>query len=539
MVIFSVWPSVSRGIDRVTLSSISNMNHQFLLSVALAISGASSALGQAATSSSDPLGEFLGTLSSAVDVISSANAKATAASGSSSSSPATTSASPTSQAPVASSSSAPAQHGLSSHNKLIIAIVCAIVGVLLLAAILGLCCCLCYRRRLHRKERKMAARDNEKAHIHPTPAGPLNPGRTYTPLNQHGHTSSMETQPRVPLAAAAAQSDIQHPAHRQQNPFVPVPPSPRKGAYSSGGLTDTTAHDPYVAGPHESYDAMTNHHKSYNTTGPHDSYSTGPHDSYATAPLIAETQPLRLSTQQPRSRSNSRPSSTVLPKSATADRPSTPFGLTGIGQPYEDMHVHVLQTERPSRELQQSLQNREPIQRYHTPPLIPSRSPHRRSNVFADSSYQSNSSSNTNSGSGDDWRRSQVGPGAQTATVPPWEQRQNRYSNRAANAGLPAPPVPWDDQSDPQRRHSGNGSSSSSGDGNGNVPHDRRGSRSPATSINGQPRRLRFSDLQAPETGTGTGTGPLPHANTNSNSNAHYDAWDDRYQYSQGVGEAL
>lgn len=329
--------------------------------------------------------------------------------------------------------------------------------------------------------------------------------------------------------ASAAQTNMhQHPAHRHQNPFVPVPPSPRKGAYSSGGLTDTTAYDPYVAKPHESYNALAGHHKPHNSMGPHDSYSTGPHDSYATAPLIAETQPLRISTQHPRSRSNSRPSSAVLPKSTTADRPSTPFGLAGIGQPYDDMHVHVLQTEEPSRELQQSLHNREPIQRYHTPPQVPSRSPHRRSNAFVDSSYQSSSSSNTNSGSGDEWRRSQIGAGAQPVNTRSREQRQNRYSDSAAGAGLPTPSVPWDDQP----YHAGNNSRSSSGDGIGvSQPHHHHRSQSPATSINGQPRRLRFSDLQAPDHGTTSS----PHISTNTNN----DTWNDHHQYSHGVGEAL
>lgn len=502
------------------------MNRQLLLSAAMALSGASSVLGQATTSSTDPLGQFLGTLNSAVGVISSANAQATAPSGSSSSSPANTSASPT-PAP----STPPTHHGLSNGTKLIIAIVCAVVGAFLLAAILGLCCCLLARRRRHRKEKAVKVNDNEKASAYVAPAKPLNPGRTYTPVNQNGHIASIDAQQRVPMMTPVAQPNSnQHPAHRHLNPFVPVPPSPRKGAYSSGGLTDSTAHDHYTTGPRDSYNTATNE-KLYGLTGPHDSYSTGPHDSYATAPLIAPTQPLRTSTQQPRSRSNSRPSSAALPKSANAERPSTPFGLASIGQPYDDMHVHVLQTEHPSKELQQSLRNREPIQRYHTPPLVPSRSPHRQSIAYADSSYQSSSSSNTNSGSGEEWRRSQIGAGGQTANIPPWEQRQNRFSDGTAGAGLDAPPVPWDDQPNRQRGQSGSYSRSSSGDGNGNgnghiLPHDRRGSSSPATSINGQPRRLRFSDLQANDYRNGIS----PH--TSADYQAHQ-------RHSQGVGEAL
>lgn len=522
--------------------SIPMMNCHFLLPLAWTLFGASNVLGQATSSSPDALSQFLGDLHSAVGVISSASATAT-------STPASVSASPTSQ-PSASSSAAPGHHGLSNRSKLIIAVVCAIVGALLLAAILGVCCCLLYRRRLRRKERIIAANDDEKAGIHSKPEPPLNPGRTYTPLNQHGHTASMESQPRGHAMPLTVQTNThQHPAHRHQNPFIPVPPSPRKAVYSSGGLTDATAHDPHVAGPHESYSTTNGHYKPYNNTGPHDSYNTGPHESYATAPLMAETQPLRISTQQPRSRSNSRPSSGVLPRSAT-DRPSTPFGLASIGQPYDDMHVHVLQTEHPSRELQQSLQNREPIQRYHTPPLVPSRSP-RRSMAFADSSYQSNSSSNTNStSSGEEWQRAQTNAGLNPTTIPPWQQRQNRYSDSATGAGLPTPPVPWDDDPHQQRRHSGNGSNSRSssgdviitgnGNGNGNgVSHDRRGSRSPATSINGQPRRLRFSDLQA-SSEHGSAAAPGAGATTASpHASAGYDAWGEHNRYSQGVGEAL
>ena len=54
------------------------------------------------------------------------------------------------------------------------------------------------------------------------------------------------------------------------------------------------------------------------------------------------------------------------------------------------------------------------------------------------------------------------------------------------------------------------------GAGSGYVEGARRNSRSPATSINGQPRRLRFSDLTAEDVGNGGA-----------------------YRHSQGVGEAL
>lgn len=64
----------------------------------------------------------------------------------------------------------------------------------------------------------------------------------------------------------------------------------------------------------------------------------------------------------------------------------------------------------------------------------------------------------------------------------------------------------------------GNGNGNGSGT-NGYVGQARRSSGSPATSINGQPRRLRFSDLQAGDVGYGNGNGG--------------------YRHGQGVGEAL
>lgn len=479
------------------------MQYRLFLPVAIAVSSATRALGQdAASTSTAGLDHFLGIANSAVSVINSANAKATAIAGSASSSPATASASPTSQAPATSSSAAAGKHPSHSTRNLIIAVVCAVVGALLIAILLGICCCLMRRRRRHRKEQRAMDDEREKTDLNATAAQPLNPGRTYTPLNQHGHTSNMEQSPTFPrMAVAATPNTQQHPAHRDQNPFVPMPPSPRKGAYSSGGLTDTTAHDPYVAG-------LRNSHNTTNTltpnanSGQHNSYSTtGPHDSYATAPLMSETHPLQSPMQ------NSRPSSTALPVTPSADRPSTPFGLSGIGKPYEDMHVHVLQTESPSRELLQSTHAHDPVPRYHTPPLVPSRSPHRRSAAFADS-YQSStntSTSATNSGSGEDWHRAQ-------GTLPPWEQRQNRYSDSSTGAGLPTPPVPWDDDRYTKRRSSRSPRTSMSN-------ADRQTSGSPARSLNGQSRRLRFSDVQS------------GHAREN-------EVWDGR-EHTHGVGEAL
>ncbi|KAL8674548.1 MAG: hypothetical protein Q9168_001066 [Polycauliona sp. 1 TL-2023] len=327
--------------------------------------------------------------------------------------------------------------------------------------------------------------------------------------------------------AAKAPNMQQHPALRNNsntdNPFVPVPPSPRRQAPNShAGLTDGT-----VPGP-------------------------SPY-------VVPDAQRLH----KPRSRSNSRPrngSNPILPATNTNSRPSTPFGLSGIGKPYEDMHVHILQNDHPSHDLRQSLQHREPIaspppdpiQRYNTPPMGPashnplSQHPNRSStasasnyntstgnnvNTAATHSTVSSNSSTEGSTSADDWRYNKASTAF--AGVPPWEQRQHRYSNSpsssARNNDMPAaPPIPWDDrearyqspshsprQSRDWKRGSGNATPTGT-TGSGYVEGARRNSRSPATSINGQPRRLRFSDLTAEDVGS-------PGV----------------YRHSQGVGEAL
>lgn len=86
-----------------------------------------------------------------------------------------------------------------------------------------------------------------------------------------------------------------------------------------------------------------------------------------------------------------------------------------------------------------------------------------------------------------------------TAPPIPWEERQARYDSPSHSPRQ---------SRDYRPNGSGNGTA-------GYVEGARRNSRSPATSINGQPRRLRFSDLQAEDMGQGN------------------------YRHNQGVGEAL
>ncbi|KAL8835577.1 MAG: hypothetical protein Q9170_003261 [Blastenia crenularia] len=454
----------------------------------------------AQSSSTNVLNQFIGAVNTAAAVINSANAKETTASSSSSS--------PSSPTPAAASSASPsaaAHHSGINHTTLIVAIVCAVIGALLIALLLGLCCwCLARRRRRRRNQTHLAIDDEVKTW---RSNEPKNPGRDYSP-HRNSRVTSMEQQPMIPPAAKVPNMQ-QHPTlrnHNAENPFVPVPPSPRRQAPNSrAGLTDGTVPGaaPYV---------------------------------------LPEPQVLHKA----RSRSSSRPRATsnpALPKTNTMSRPSTPFGLSGVGKPYEDMHVHVLQTESPSRELRQSLINRdpivsppiEPIHRYDTPPAVTSRSPYRHSTASvpsnnnihtATNSIAGETSSTEGSTSADDWRYNKA---SDFANIPPWEQRQHRYSNSphssTGNAyNMTAPPIPWEERQarhdspshSPRQsrdfRHSGNGQGNGIA---GYVEGGRRNSRSPATSINGQPRRLRFSDLQADDMGYGG------------------------YRHSQGVGEAL
>ncbi|KAL8859404.1 MAG: hypothetical protein Q9178_004082 [Gyalolechia marmorata] len=466
-----------------------------------------------ATTTVNPLNDFLGSVNSAAADINAQNAKETPASP-----PAPTSATPA--AATSASPSAAAGHSGVSRTTLIVAVVCGIIGALIIGLLIGLCCwCLARRRRRQRRNSTQQPADEEvktwRSHE------PKQPGRDYSP-HRNSHLV-MEQQPMIPPAAKAPDMQQQHPAHRNnnaENPFVPVPPSPRRQAPNSrAGLTDGTVPGaaPYV--------------------------------------LPAESQRL----YKPRSRSGSRPrtaSNPALPMTNTTSRPSTPFGLSGIGQPYEDMHVHVLQTDHPSHELRQSLPQRdpilsppsEPIHRYDTPPMGTishnplAQQPNRSSTASASNNYNNNLNNNTGatnstadtsstegSTSADDWRYNKAT--TTFAGIPPWEQRQHRYSNSPSGSAhhhtdIPAaPPIPWSDRE--ARNQSPSHSPRQSRDGisggggvtptnGGYVEGARRNSRSPATSINGQPRRLRFSDLTAEDVGNGGA-----------------------YRHSQGVGEAL
>ena len=315
----------------------------------------------------------------------------------------------------------------------------------------------------------------------------------------------MEEQPMMAPAVAPrghTPNLDHHPAYRHENPFVPVPPSPRRTAPNSrSGLTDGT-----IAGG----------------------------KPYITPVRDPEKQRLR---SRSRSHSQSRLNGEDrLPTHNTADRPPTPFGLSGIGQPYEDMHVHVLQHDPPSKELRQSLNNRDTLSSvqhgltagYSTPPEVPSRSP-RRSGQYTDSPYNTSSETGSYTDNGSDDYHAFYAPATSMPHDQPYSNHPrtqpqlmtqpqhpsklpHRYSHSPTT--IEAPPTPWTQDVTAQRRQSPTRPSAEW------AESGRRASRSPATSINGQPRRLRFSDLQATPTSTGHG------------------GWEERYGPT-GVGEAL
>ena len=525
------------------------MQRQILLSAAIGLFSVAEVAGQAATTTSNPLNNFIGAAGAAASQISSANAAQAAKTSSSSTSSSTP---PTPPPPAATTSAAAGSSGLSEGAKIGIIVGCIVAAILLLAVIAGICCCL-VRSRRRRKRRAAEPIEGEGS---PKPwKSPINPGRHYSNYSpaQRGQVP-MEQSPTVPLMAAAATdhhshsekppSLSQHPAMRQpQNPFVPVPPNPRRTEpnHHHSGVTDGLIAS---AGAGAGAGAISHHH----------------HHDRSRSSDKRESQP------------------GALPTHNDPNRPPTPFGLSGfgtpanqpvhqeragsppyngIGQPYDDMHVHVLQTDAPSRELRHSLNKHEagtfpttmyedpnhPKYRnsrgYSTPPEVPSRSPNRqqRAGMFADSSYDSSLSATTDSNSsGERYQRQSApyGP-AQRESVQPWQQHQQRFSDTpsaSAQMGIAAPPIPWEDSDYNQNRRQSHSPRQSG-------QYNRRSSRSPATSINGQPRRLRFEDLQAGDVGTAHqgGFNVVPaHGHTPHDS---YDGYGYNQRWSQGVGEAL
>ena len=621
----------------------------------------------AAQDTQPAINSYIGLVQSAAGVINSANSRDAATRTTSSSSAPSTPAAATS-APA--TTTPPPAHHSSNHKTLIIAVVCGVVGALLLGLILlALCCCLKRRRKRRNRHVRTPSPVPEREPKSWKANQPDNPGRNYAPLSSQGQVPSMSEHPTTPMAAYKGGPHLeQHPAYRPENPFVPVPPSPRKTHHQANPsyATDATiapyapmttdpekqplaqrsrSNSPYRpgtgssglpthAGPerpptpfglmgagaagaaagaagvaaakhHDQHrqEPSTTHRRSYDPIAPatanpsSSTSSTAPTDRSAgysgTAPLgrdvpVPAQQPYRpnsggplynvpIPIKQSRKPVPGAPNNeSFSPQQVSAPRsqgvvpnaPSTGMAesrqpYTSIGEPYNDMHVHVLQNSAPSRTLQHSpppatdpnpamttmgsnlsAPHSTPydppapvgtkIPRYSTPPQVPSRSPRRSVQHDSDGEiYDSTTASSSDNG----WQPSYApavstehsssphsstqqhtprGSHGSGSTFPRNSSGQNvRFSNSPTigNTSVgPPPPVPWDTG---ERRYSPNASPRGSGTydrrsgqyersradsytGNGNGM-GKRTSHSPATSINGQPRRLRFSDLQATE----------------------------------------
>lgn len=497
------------------------MQHHLLLSAALALFGASGAMSQ--TTTTNPLNNFIGAAASALSQINSNLAAESTSASSSTSATATPTSSSTSAATAAATSAAAASSGsgIKRRNTIII-VVCVVIGLLLLGLLLGaLFCCLARRRRRRRTTTP----------VHDEEIEAWRSSQPSTSSGSYGRVASTEHQPTVPaMAMVEEHSLLHHPANRRENPFsqqsalrpenpfVPVPPSPRRAPHSreglTGGIVPAAAAGAVAAAPLSQRRAPNSREGLTDGTIP------------GAPPFIApraERQRMRSFGSPARGRSevdlNQDRRHGGVPSQRPGEQTVAPFGL--IGQPYDDMHVHVLQGEAPSAELRNSLNSRDPVGGYNTAPRVPGRSPRRA--AFADSTYSSTdgstSLSGSGSGSGEDWRHSQIGT-VNTGTVP-WEQSPHKHSNsplqsmQASPASMRAPPIPW---TGGERKHSGSPRASM-----GAAPWaERRSSQSPRQSFSntprqsqsGPPRRLRFSDF--PETEPGH-----------------------NHRYSQGVGEAL
>lgn len=491
------------------------------------------------STATNPLNNFIGAAASALSQVnsnlaaestasssSSSSTSATATPTSSSSSAAAAAATSSPSAAAAAASAASAKH----HRNTIIIAVCVVVGLLLLGLIIGaLCCCLARRRRRRRTTTP----------VHDEEIQAWRSSQPSTSSGAYGRVPSTEHQPTVPAMAMLEEHSMlhhhsnrpenpfsQHSALRPENPFVPVPPSPRRAPHSRDGLTGGIV--PAAAAGTFAAEPLSHRRAPNSREGLTDGTIPGAPPFIAQAGPRTERQRMRSFGSSSRSRSevdlNQDHHPHMVPFHGTTEHTVTPFGL--IGQPYDDMHVHVLQGEAPSADLKNSLNSRDPVGNNNTVPRVPGRSPRRA--AFADSTYSSTdgstSLSGSASGSGEDWHHSQIGHvnrgTVNTGTVP-WEHGPRRHSNspgqsmQASPASMQAPPIPW---TGTERKHSGSPRASM-----GPAPWtERRSSQSPRQSFstppkqspNGPPRRLRFSDF--------------PETEPSSN-----------HRYSQGVGEAL
>ena len=254
------------------------MQNSVLLAMAMALVNTAGVL---ASPNNSALENFISVAGAAASQASTAAAAqptpTTTSSSSSSAVPSSTSAAPSATSATAAAASS---GGLSDKARTDIIIVCTVLGVLLLAAIAGCLFC-CLRRR--RRTRRVAS----PFHDDETSGWPTDSHRASNLSNtSNSHHHEMSQEPTIPLMIPATSHhndtarplDNEHPAFRHENPFVPVPPVPRKTAPNShAGLTHGAAAGAaaYV-GAHEGDKRL---HKSDSMPRSHSGSAL--HDSYA------------------------------------------------------------------------------------------------------------------------------------------------------------------------------------------------------------------------------------------------------------------
>ncbi|MCJ1321434.1 hypothetical protein MMC15_006779 [Xylographa vitiligo] len=472
----------------------------------------------------------------------------------------TTSAGPAATSTTAAAAAAAASSGGLSHQTLLdIIIPVVVIGVLFLA-LLALCIYCCLRRRRRSRRTPTPVADDEVTtwrrpenpgrtyEPHPIPMSqqptvPLMAATTterpYTadhPAFRNPNTDNpfVPPPPQPRRTAPNSRAGLTDGTVAGAPAFVDTSPAAgpsrlRKSRSTSRSTSGAGLHDSYT-GPHGNTSSA--YPNPYPNAGPVGAGLNDPYDKFAVPPghyynqygeLVVPAfehgnhDPYGASSADRPARTPLLPTphttSTTPAATASRDRPPTPFGLSTlsstpppptttttarpppspyarIGSPYTDLHVHHLQTDRPSVHLLHTAPT--------TPPLLPSRSPNRRS-AFHDSAYDS-----FGSGAGGEHTPASVdsrsGSGSGSASAESWQTTHTQMQMQMQ----PPPAAPWEDRG---RRYSGSQRGSwGRGEGWGGG----RGGGTPPTGGGG--RRLRFSDVE----GEGMGR-----------------------RLSQGVGEAL
>jgi hypothetical protein len=403
-----------------------------------------------------------------------------------------TSPSDSSSAGSSTSSSAAASSGGGGHNHTLAIVLGTVLGILaLVVIILFLACCLARRRRRQKRIarrtltpeseevdswRGRADREIQYAQLPPgTPTG-----------GAFLHNERLSSHP-YPIVAPDLR---QHPAmreepshnHQHQNPFVPVPPPPRRGAPNARpGLTDASVpgDDPYIGAT-----VMRPRSRSMSSSRQRRSNSQQRLRGGIDSTYFSTMEPPN-STSPPNSGLNNHPTSTqasdLPPQGQYRDsRPATPMALKGFGPSVSHTGAmnpdasHIPVAHRPpannsgyanyheydfvpprSRSPARSPALRPTVRPTGTPPLLPSRSPKRVSFSLDNSQHNSASNSNSETASTDSaGRRMSQMPGS-FDTPHPGPSTPTRSPVHGYFPGE-------------QSRHSNDGGGSSNSGGNGN-----------------------------------------------------------------------